>query len=157
MSFRDAVAELVTVIRNTAPTFELDIPYVCDEDETGYVRPLEELAGMRHRAFDFRTLTYSRDDGEASFTTLRFRARMGLRVCYLTDQDRAWLERMIHEDIAVLTNSLINPNNYHASVVSIPPPGEPTIQEIKNNDPIPRTIGWLLTIPFDLIYLSVGP
>lgn len=157
MSYRDAMATLVEVITAVTPTFDADYPFVFDENEDGYVRPLEELAGFRHRACDFRTTSYSTDDGEAGFTTKRFRTGLELRVLYKAMQDRAWLDRVLGEDIALLVNALINPNNYNAAVVSIPPPGSPSVEEILTNEPNPKAAGWILSIPFDLIYLSEGP
>jgi hypothetical protein len=157
MGFRSAINTLISTIRNVTPNYEADKPFICDEDENGVVQPLESMAGYRHRAFDIRVLGYPTDDGEAGFTTKRFRARLGLRLLYEAQLDRAWVERIMAEDTMLLVQALMNPNNYDAAVVSIPPPFEPTIGELMSNQPVPQRIGWLLVIPFDMVFLQTDP
>lgn len=157
MSFSNAMAQLITTIQAVTPAVDPDLPFVFDEDGDGHVSPLEDLAGARHRACDLRVLTYPTDDGESGLTTLRFRARVGLRVLYVAERDRATLERAIAEDTALLVQAILDIAAWDPAVVSIPPPGPPTVEERLGGNPIPQRLGFVLTIPFDLVYLSAGP
>jgi len=144
-------------VRQVVPTTDVLTRFDFDEDAKGHVIPIEQLAGYRHRVCDFRVLTFPVDDLEAGFTTARFRANMGLRVLYDAQRDRAQLERIMAEDTAILVQALQDIAAWDSSVVSVVPPSAPTVEQRMGDNPDPQLLGFILTIPFDLVYLSSGP
>jgi len=154
VSFLAVCGAIRTAVEAAAPNFDTDRPYVFDEDANGRVVPLEELAGYRDRVCDLRVITMPRDDGEASFTTQRFRARLGLRILYQAQQDRAWVEARAADDAAVIVRALLTPSLWDSSVCTIAPPEDPTWEERRGGNPVPQLVGLILTIPFDVVYLS---
>ena len=82
----------------------------------------------------------------------RKRIDLAIRIRYDIGGDRGLLERMIAEDSSKLIDTLKQPDYdfSNTGIVSLIP-GQATIQDIQND---PSQVGYLLVLPFSLLYLE---
>ena len=101
--------------------------------------------------FDIAFNALAQDDGQAGISG-RKRIELSLRIRYDIGGDRGLLERMIAEDSSKLIDTLKQPDYDFSStgIVSLIP-NQATTQEIQND---PSQVGYLLILPFTLLYLE---
>ena len=106
----------------------------------------------QNRFFDLQIETFPIDDGQAGLSG-RKRATIDLRVRYEVPHDYGFLARMIAEDASNLIDTLKEPN-YSLSetgIISVIT-ARPTFESITNLNG--DRVAFILTIPFDLLYLE---
>jgi hypothetical protein len=102
MGISAAMAHIVSGVQALTPPTGPD-GFYCDEDATGAVADLEDVAAHRMRAFDLRLLSPPVDDGESGVVLRRLRAQLALRVGYPIAGDRGRLERIVAEDVGTIS------------------------------------------------------
>lgn len=144
MSWRHVRTGAIDAIQGIAPSYAPTIRFVCEQAATGRTTPLEDRT--RARSFDVVQLSVV-DDEEASFKTRRFRARFEVRVLYVEGgaPNVADLEAMEGEDQEIILETLIDPDNFGAGVITQYGAGAPFNRRAS---PGKR----LLVMPFDAIY-----
>lgn len=150
MGIYDALDHLIDRIEAITPKTDTYHHFVCIKDAQGNTLSLESRSNQ-NRLFDISFNTLSQDDGQAGISG-RKRIELSLRMRYDIGGDRGLLERMIAEDSSSLINALKQPD-YDFSITGIVSliPGQATTQEIQND---PSQVGYLLVLPFTLLYLE---
>lgn len=148
MSYRDAVKGIYALITTVEPGIEPDHTFHHLEAD-GWSVPVDEVPDDVMRLFDLRMVTPPIDDGASGYVYTRFRVGMALRVRY-SMRARAMAEAMIGDDVARLVNALVHPSGWHESIQTIPPPGDPSLEELLNEQGVPFAL--MLTLPFTIIY-----
>lgn len=145
-----AVDHIIDRLESLIPKSDSYHHFVCISDASGRNLSLESRSNQ-NRLFDIRFQTLSQDDGQAGISG-RKRIDLLLRVRYDIGGDLALLDRIIAEDSSQLINTLKQPEYQFddTGIVSLIT-GIATLSEISND---PSQVGYLLTLPFTLLYLE---
>jgi hypothetical protein len=145
-----SIDHLIDRIEALTPKTDSYHGYLCISDASGRNLSLESRSNQ-NRLFDIRFQSLAQDDGQAGISG-RKRIDLLLRVRYDIGGDLALLDRMIAEDSSQLINSLKQPD-YDADntgIVSLIP-AQASLSEIQND---PSQVGYLLSLPFTLLYIE---
>lgn len=149
MGISAAMDHIVSSVQALAPITGPD-GFYCDEDATGTVAALEDIAAHRMRAFDLRLLSPPVDDGESGVILRRMRADLALRVGYPVAGDRGRLERIVGEDVGTIVSNLPSIGTgvaaNAAGIVTIYPVGATDIAEGVNGQGEPVSLIATITI-----------
>lgn len=150
MGIYEALDHLIDRIESINPKTDAYHHFVCIKDGQGNTLSLESRSNQ-NRLFDIAFNALAQDDGQAGISG-RKRIDLSVRIRYDVGGDRGLLERMIAEDSSKLIDTLKQPD-YDFSVTGIVSliPGQATTQEIQND---PSQVGYLLILPFTLLYLE---
>lgn len=156
MSLHEITDNMITRIRSITPTWDVKDGFVCHEDATGFVLPIEELPDLQMRSFDLRLdPTYGiTDDGIGGWVANRWRTRLLLRIVYPLDGDRGRVERIIGSDAVLITRALLA-LPYPESLESVVPPTPPTLTALTGADGRSRAL--VATYRVELIYTEGEP
>lgn len=145
-----AIDHIIDRLESLTPKSDAYHHFVCISDASGRNLSLESRSNQ-NRLFDIRFQTLAQDDGQAGISG-RKRVDLLLRIRYDIGGDLALLDRMIAEDSSQLINALKQPEYQFedTGIVSLIT-GIATLSEISND---PSQVGYLLTLPFTLLYLE---
>ena len=148
---REALDFLQGQVEAIPPKTDAHHGFVCAATGNGLSLALEEMNG-NNRYFEMVVSAFPIDDGQAGLSG-RKRATVDLRVRYDIPRDQAFMMRMIAEDTADLIDKLKGPNydlvtTGIVSLITSPPIFEPIL------DPQGERVAFVLTLPFDLLYLE---
>jgi hypothetical protein len=145
-----SISHLVDRVEALTPKSDSYHTFLCVLDASGRSQSLESRSNQ-NRLFDFKFQSLSQDDGQAGLSG-RKRIDLLLRVRYDIGGDLGLLERMIAEDSSQLINSLKQPNyNFNETGIVSLIPNQASLSEIQND---PSQVGYLLNLPFTLLYLE---
>lgn len=145
-----SIDHLIDRIENLNPKSDSYHSFLCISDSTGRNQSLESRSNQ-NRLFDIKFQSLASDDGQAGISG-RKRIDLLLRVRYDIGGDLSLLDRMIVEDSSQLINALKLPNYdfENTGIVSLIP-SISNLTEITND---PSQIGYILNLPFTLLYLE---
>ena len=145
-----SIDHLIDRIENLSPKSDSYHSFLCISDSTGRNQSLESRSNQ-NRLFDIKFQSLASDDGQAGISG-RKRIDLLLRVRYDIGGDLSLLDRMIAEDSSQLINALKLPDYdfENTGIVSLIP-SIPNLTEITND---PSQIGYILNLPFTLLYLE---
>lgn len=145
-----SIDHLIDRIEALTPKTDSYHGYLCISDASGRNLSLESRSNQ-NRIFDIRFQSLAQDDGQAGISG-RKRIDLLLRVRYDIGGDLALLDRMIAEDSSQLINSLKQPD-YDADTTGIVSliPAQASLSEIQND---PSQVGYILSLPFTLLYIE---
>ena len=145
-----SIDHLIDRIEALTPKTDSYHGYLCISDASGRNLSLESRSNQ-NRIFDIRFQSLAQDDGQAGISG-RKRIDLLLRVRYDIGGDLALLDRMIAEDSSQLINSIKQPDYDadHTGIVSLIP-AQASLSEIQND---PAQVGYLLSLPFTLLYIE---
>lgn len=145
-----SIDHLIDRIEALTPKSDSYHSFLCISDSTGRNQSLESRSNQ-NRLFDIKFQTLAADDGQAGISG-RKRIDLLLRIRYDIGGDLSLLDRMIAEDSSQLINALKLPNYdlENTGIISLIP-STPTLSEITND---PSQIGYILNLPFTLLYLE---
>lgn len=145
-----SIDHLIDRIENLSPKSDSYHSFLCISDSTGRNQSLESRSNQ-NRLFDIKFQSLASDDGQAGISG-RKRIDLLLRVRYDIGGDLSLLDRMIVEDSSQLINALKLPNYdfENTGIVSLIP-SISNLTEITND---PSQIGYILNLPFTLLYLE---
>lgn len=145
-----SIDHLIDRIESLTPKSDSYHSFLCISDSTGRNQSLESRSNQ-NRLFDIKFQTLAADDGQAGISG-RKRIDLLLRIRYDIGGDLSLLDRMIAEDSSQLINALKLPNYdlENTGIISLIP-STPTLSEITND---PSQIGYILNLPFTLLYLE---
>lgn len=145
-----SIDHLIDRIENLSPKSDSYHSFLCISDSTGRNQSLESRSNQ-NRLFDIKFQSLASDDGQAGISG-RKRIDLLLRVRYDIGGDLSLLDRMIVEDSSQLINALKLPNYdfENTGIISLIP-SISNLTEITND---PSQIGYILNLPFTLLYLE---
>ncbi len=145
-----SIDHLINRIEALTPKSDSYHSFLCISDSTGRNQSLESRSNQ-NRLFDIKFQSLASDDGLAGISG-RKRIDLLLRVRYDIGGDLSLLDRMIAEDSSQLINALKLPDYdfENTGIVSLIP-SIPNLTEITND---PSQIGYILNLPFTLLYLE---
>ena len=146
-----SLEKLEDMIQAITPKTDAHQGFVAIQTGNGRTLPLDQRPNA-NRYFEIETITYAEDDGLAGLSG-RKRASLELRLRYDIPNDIGFLKRMINEDASKLIDTLKGPN-YDLStsgIVSVIP-GTPSTEPLA--DVNGELFGFILLVPFDLLYLE---
>lgn len=145
-----SIDHLIDRIENLSPKSDSYHSFLCISDSTGRNQSLESRSNQ-NRLFDIKFQSLASDDGQAGISG-RKRIDLLLRVRYDIGGDLSLLDRMIAEDSSQLINALKLPNYdfENTGIISLIP-SISNLMEITND---PSQIGYILNLPFTLLYLE---
>lgn len=145
-----SIDHLIDRIENLSPKSDSYHSFLCISDSTGRNQSLESRSNQ-NRLFDIKFQSLASDDGQAGISG-RKRIELLLRVRYDIGGDLSLLDRMIAEDSSQLINALKLPNYdfENTGIISLIP-SISNLMEITND---PSQIGYILNLPFTLLYLE---
>lgn len=146
-----ALEHLENTIMSITPKTDLNNSFVAVQRGDGFTVDLDERS-FNNRRFELAVDLFPTDDGATGITG-RKRTRIDLRVRYEIPTDYSYLSRMIAEDVSKLIETLKDPtydleNTGIISVIPLQPTFEP-IADING-----ARVAFILTIPFDLLFLE---
>lgn len=150
MSLHDIIDNLIERVRSISPIWDKSDSFVCFEDASGFVIPIDEMTSPKMRAFDIRLdpAFGVTDDGIGGFIANRWRARLNLRVAYPINGDRGRVERIIGSD-GVLITRMVMALPYPEGLESVVPPTPPVLSQLSIGG-VP--LGLICTYRIEVIY-----
>lgn len=146
-----SLEKLEDMIQAITPKTDSHQGFVAIQTGNGRTLPLDQRPNA-NRYFEIETITYAEDDGLAGLSG-RKRTSLELRLRYDIPNDIGFLKRMINEDASKLIDTLKGPN-YDLSTTGIVSviPGTPSTEPLA--DVNGELFGFILLVPFDLLYLE---
>ena len=146
-----SLEKLEDMIQAITPKTDSHQSFVAIQTGNGRTLPLDQRPNA-NRYFEIETITYAEDDGLAGLSG-RKRTSLELRLRYDIPNDIGFLKRMINEDASKLIDTLKGPN-YDLSTTGIVSviPGTPSTEPLA--DVNGELFGFILLVPFDLLYLE---
>lgn len=145
-----SIDHLIDRIETLSPKSDSYHSFLCISDSTGRNQSLESRSNQ-NRLFDIKFQSLASDDGQAGISG-RKRIDLLLRVRYDIGGDLSLLDRMIAEDSSQLINALKLPNYdfENTGIISL----IPSISNLMEITSDPSQIGYILNLPFTLLYLE---
>ena len=146
-----SLEKLEDMIQAITPKTDSHQGFVAIQTGNGRTLPLDQRPNV-NRYFEIETITFAEDDGLAGLSG-RKRTSLELRLRYDIPNDIGFLKRMINEDASKLIDTLKGPN-YDLSTTGIVSviPGTPSTEPLA--DVNGELFGFILLVPFDLLYLE---
>lgn len=146
-----SLEKLEDMIQAITPKTDSHQGFVAIQTGNGRTLPLDQRPNA-NRYFEIETITFAEDDGLAGLSG-RKRTSLELRLRYDIPNDIGFLKRMINEDASKLIDTLKGPN-YDLSTTGIVSviPGTPSTEPLA--DVNGELFGFILLVPFDLLYLE---
>jgi len=146
-----ALSYLEDLVEGITPKTDLHHGFVAVNRGSGLTVKLDDRPNST-RYFELRVDGLAQDDGAAGLSG-RKRSRINCRVKYDIPQDDGFLLRLMNEDTSDLINTLKGPQ-YSLSTTGIVSliPFSATIESIL--DAQGDRLGFVLILPFDLLYLE---
>jgi hypothetical protein len=146
-----SLEKLEDMIQAITPKTDSHQGFVAIQTGNGRTLPLDQRPNA-NRYFEIETITFAEDDGLAGLSG-RKRTSLELRLRYDIPNDIGFLKRMINEDASKLIDTLKGPNYDLSStgIVSVIP-GTPSTEPLA--DVNGELFGFILLVPFDLLYLE---
>ena len=146
-----SLEKLEDMIQAITPKTDAHQSFVAIQTGNGRTLPLDQRPNV-NRYFEIETVTFAEDDGLAGLSG-RKRTSLELRVRYDIPNDIGFLKRMINEDASKLIDTLKGPN-YDLSTTGIVSviPATPSTEPLA--DVNGELFGFILLVPFDLLYLE---
>lgn len=163
MGFASTKLFLINQVRGITPIRDTRALFVCHEDATGQVIPLESNPRMAQtRQFDLRTVGFPRDDGESGSTNRRMRVGLALRISYRLDGDMGYVQDMANEDVYKIVDTLVSAPTQAgwtaAGGISVGIPESPRVEilepveETSEEANLEHPLAAIVTIRFDVLY-----
>jgi hypothetical protein len=144
-----SMQKIIDLIQAINPKTESYHGFVCVNDGTGISSGMINANQNRFFQLNFRSLPV--DDGQAGLSG-RKRCTLVFESRYETPNDLAYLMKLISEDAALLIDTLKGPEyDFNTTgIISL----IPDQAELQNLDKDGMTVGYVLTLPFDLLYME---
>ena len=144
-----SVQKIIDMIEAINPKTESYHGFVCVNDGAGISSGFTNSNQNRFFQLNFRALPV--DDGQAGISG-RKRITMTFESRYETPNDTAYLMKLIAEDSSLIIDTLKGPEyDFNTTGIYSLIPDQ---AELQNLDKDGMTVGYILTIPFDLLYME---
>jgi len=146
-----SLIKLKAMIEAIEPKTDSHNGFVCIDDGTGLTSPLNARFESQ-RQFAFELTSLAMDDGSAGLSG-RKRVSVDVVIRYAIPKEHGFRMRIMTEDSSKMIDTIKGPQ-YEFNITGIISviPNQARTEEI--TDDIGETIGHLLIIPFDLLYLE---
>lgn len=147
----DIIQGLVNGVRSVVPQSSPDLPFICAEDARGSVSSPEDWIldpRRRTREFDVRSTSFAQSGPGCNLLL-----DVAIRVVYEMNQDLAFLDCMIQEDIQSILAGVVDTTIWWgalANSVFFPEGASPTGEVVDDGDGDPATL--VLSIPLTIDY-----